>query len=67
MSQAVKARVEMVSTAKLKDLARKILKDGSPLKTLILDEPDRIPRSELATKVELFDRLLLQETKYQNQ
>lgn len=51
----------LVGTSKLKDMARRCLKDGSALKNLILSEPDYVQKEEIATKVVLFHRILQQD------
>lgn len=53
---------DLVDTKDLKVLARKMLPEDSPLRRLILSEKDTMPYSEWLGKMEIFGRLLDQET-----
>lgn len=50
-----------VSLVELKALARRLLPRNSLLQTLILSEPDSLPREAALAKVEIFVRLLYRE------
>jgi hypothetical protein len=50
-----------VSLVDLKALATKHLRPASPLRNLILSEPDTIPASEAFVKIGIFSRLLQNE------
>jgi len=54
---------DSVSLVELKALARRSLPKNSILQTLILSEPDQLPRVVALAKVEIFVRLLHQELK----
>jgi len=50
-----------VSLVGLKTLAKNLLSGSSSLRTLILSEPDYLPKTEAMAKVEIFVKLLYQE------
>jgi len=52
-----------VSLVELKDLARTALPPSSPLRQLVLLEPDLVPADEIAVRVKMYSRLLYREIK----
>jgi hypothetical protein len=52
---------EVVSLAKLKQLALSKLKPTSALRTLILSEPEELPKDEARIKVGMFVKMLYAE------
>lgn len=52
---------KMVSIAKLKAVAQRLLPSSSSLRGLILSEKDLLPTSEALIKFEIYDRLLSRE------
>jgi len=52
---------QAVSLVELKRLAQKLLPRTSILRSLILSEPDYLPRQVAVAKIEIFVRLLYQE------
>jgi len=52
---------EVVSLAKLKDLARRLLPPSSAARSVILAEKDVLPAQEAFAKFEVYDRLLSKE------
>jgi hypothetical protein len=52
---------QTVSIVSLKRLAERTLKDGSQLKSLILSEPDELPREEYLVRAKIYAKLLEQE------
>ena len=59
MVQELKA--EQVSFVELKALARRLLRHDSPLRRLILRQPDTLPKWSGLAKVEVFSELLYEE------
>jgi len=51
----------LVSIVDLKNLARTKLPSSSPLRDLILSEPDYLPAEEVRIKVKTYSRLLYRE------
>jgi len=47
-----------VSTAELKNTARAVLPPSSPLRRVILSEPDHLSADEVPTRVAVYSRLL---------
>ncbi len=52
-----------VSFTELKRLAQTMLKQGSVLRSLILSEPDYLPRTEALVKISVYVKLLYQEAR----
>lgn len=50
-----------VSLLELKKAAMKLLAQDSPLKSLILSEPDYLPRQEAVIKIGVYSRILEKE------
>jgi hypothetical protein len=52
---------QKVSILSLKRLAERTLNEGSQLRSLILSEPDELPREEYIVRAKVYARLLEQE------
>jgi hypothetical protein len=52
---------EVISIVRLKELARNLLDPNSVLRELILAEPDRVLKTEAASKLVTFSRMLERE------
>jgi hypothetical protein len=56
-------QTDSISLVELKNLARRLLPRDSMLLSLIMAEPDNLPRIVALAKIEIFNRLLHQEAK----
>ena len=52
---------EKVSFVETKRLGQLVLPHGSPLRSILLTQPDLLPRSEALPQIELFIRMLFLE------